>query len=631
MLEWESSANVNGPFTPIPNPQARFGVLNAGRAAFTTQPHAVALVDARTADLFVRLVIVTVSGSLVAILNGTSGANIQTIGGAGAGGGGGGVTNLNELTDVTINPNPPVVDGLILTWVAASQQWEAQAGSGGGANTFLSNLTAPTNINEDLILNSHDLLKAKRLLFDVGDGAFPDPSTDTGVTTDASKDLLWNIPSARFYDWKHNNKISMRLSEESNDMVFIVQSHNDGGIPKIQTISADPTPTVGTSIFNMSMFARNDNVSPSVISDYANITVDIEDLTEGLEDGSLHLGPTVGGLPRKYISMNDSNDNNVTIQRNLTLGFGFHILLGTTLNPGDSRIYMADDTPTTNAFISGSTANVGFFIGNTTVARGSFGTTRLTLTNDYFLQTQQVEHRDVVVDPTSPNPLDGAIWYISSTGKLRGREGGVNKDLISAGGTTDLVGTIEEALWTTGETDEFDFFVWHSNSNNNGAISTVNLVEDLMVYVPIFIGKTVDSFRVGIRVNSSPGGVYNLAFGIYSNRTDGQNYPSTIEIQDNTSFSGAGIKSMLLTATLDPGLHWLAVVSTSENIPGIDGYDAGDCQSVGWQEDGTDFKPITGYLASQSSPSLPTNPPDGMTPILELFGVTPAIYARFIP
>ncbi len=102
LIFWESSSAVNGPFTAIPNPEARAGVLNTGRAGFTTQPHASAFIDARSADVFIRLVLTTLLGTLIAILNITSGATIQSISRGGGGGGGGtGLTNpLTENLDI---------------------------------------------------------------------------------------------------------------------------------------------------------------------------------------------------------------------------------------------------------------------------------------------------------------------------------------------------------------------------------------------------------------------------------------------------------------------------------------------------------------------------------------------------
>ncbi len=78
ILTWESSANVGGPFTTIPNPNARAAAYTIGNASVTTQPKATAVVDATGADVFVRAVLT--ASSSTTILNASSGATIISFG-----------------------------------------------------------------------------------------------------------------------------------------------------------------------------------------------------------------------------------------------------------------------------------------------------------------------------------------------------------------------------------------------------------------------------------------------------------------------------------------------------------------------------------------------------------------------
>jgi len=78
VLEWESSANVGGPFTAIPNPDARAASYTIGNASVTTQPLASAVVDATGADVFVRAVLT--ASSSTTILNAASSATIVSFG-----------------------------------------------------------------------------------------------------------------------------------------------------------------------------------------------------------------------------------------------------------------------------------------------------------------------------------------------------------------------------------------------------------------------------------------------------------------------------------------------------------------------------------------------------------------------
>lgn len=78
VLAWESSANVGGPFTAIPNPNARAAAYTIGNSSVTTQPLATAVVDATGADVFVRAVLTTSVSTT--ILNAASSATITSFG-----------------------------------------------------------------------------------------------------------------------------------------------------------------------------------------------------------------------------------------------------------------------------------------------------------------------------------------------------------------------------------------------------------------------------------------------------------------------------------------------------------------------------------------------------------------------
>ena len=120
------------------------------------------------------------------------------------------------------------------------------------------------------------------------------------------------------------------------------------------------------------------------------------------------------------------------------------------------------------------------------------------------------------------------------------------------------------------------------------------------------------------------------------NRSDGQNYPQNRIVQNSTFFSGTGIKQLSMSSSiLIPGLYWLAVLNTSGNN-NFFGYVRGDCQSAGWQRDGTttgSMRPITGYAMGHFSSSLPIVPDDDMQTLDEIIPNqdTPSIWARFVP
>jgi len=89
-FDWEQSSAEGGPFTIIPGLQSVTGAMEIGKATLTTQPHAIGLIVADTADVFVRLFSTLGSGTFVRTLFLSSIAQIETIGTGSGGGGGGG-------------------------------------------------------------------------------------------------------------------------------------------------------------------------------------------------------------------------------------------------------------------------------------------------------------------------------------------------------------------------------------------------------------------------------------------------------------------------------------------------------------------------------------------------------------
>ena len=75
---WESSPSLGGPYTQIPDPNGREATYSTGRADYTTQPKATAIVDAQASDVFVRVSMVpTINSTLLAA---SSFATITTFG-----------------------------------------------------------------------------------------------------------------------------------------------------------------------------------------------------------------------------------------------------------------------------------------------------------------------------------------------------------------------------------------------------------------------------------------------------------------------------------------------------------------------------------------------------------------------
>jgi len=101
-IAWQSAPAVGGPWTTIPTPLARAGVLEIGKPTLSTQPHGLALIPELSTDLFVRALVTVTDGTLNFILsNATSGAIEKITEGGGSGGGGG--SGYDRIQDEGIN------------------------------------------------------------------------------------------------------------------------------------------------------------------------------------------------------------------------------------------------------------------------------------------------------------------------------------------------------------------------------------------------------------------------------------------------------------------------------------------------------------------------------------------------
>lgn len=116
VFNWQEASAEGGPFTDVPNNQSVVGAMEIGKATITTQPHAIALVIADTADVFVRTFSILVSGTYIRTIALSTIAEIETVGTGGAGTGGS--STLGGLSDVNFPTFP--ADSEVLTFNATS-------------------------------------------------------------------------------------------------------------------------------------------------------------------------------------------------------------------------------------------------------------------------------------------------------------------------------------------------------------------------------------------------------------------------------------------------------------------------------------------------------------------------------
>jgi len=273
----------------------------------------------------------------------------------------------------------------------------------------------------DVDFGTFDGINVDRFLFSVDAGSFANNS-DTGFVR-SSNGLLANVDFEKSYFWSAAKTTIMSLEQEitNNNSVLSVLATPNGSVPKIKTFALDNTPTIGADIANIDFLALNDAAANVV---YAGLQAEIEGISNGLEEGSLFLNARAGGSQTPFIVLNNSADGKISAFRNIFMDIGRNIELGS------NKIYTTTDL--NNTFISGASSSIEMFVDSAVSAKGTFGSTRLNLENNYFLQTQAVELRNVVADIGG---INGTIWYNSTTEKFRGRENGVDVDLVGGGGS----------------------------------------------------------------------------------------------------------------------------------------------------------------------------------------------------
>jgi len=268
-------------------------------------------------------------------------------------------------------------------------------------------------------------------------------------------------------------------------------------------------------------------------------------------------------------------------------------------------------TDTSPVFVANS-------INGTAIVDNTIGTLEL---EDNAVNLAQMTHQ-----------ADGSlITYSASTVPILLAPGAESEKLNTRG--TGLVPTWEEGgehafyPWDLHQTTQFDFDVYMSNTMTGAAFSTFNVIEDVLYFVPFWLSRRRVVTRMGLTVSAATG-TYRISVGIYSARV-GQNYPLTKINDANTLFTGTGSKTQLITATLDPGLYFLAFDITDNNTINVGGYVAGDCNMCGYKDNTTSgMVPILGWSQTHTSSTLPTNPANEMVP-LDNNNPPPAVFIKF--
>ena len=148
----------------------------------------------------------------------------------------------------------------------------------------------------------------------------------------------------------------------------------------------------------------------------------------------------------------------------------------------------------------------------------------------------------------------------------------VNKQYADANYSGGGGGVNSNYIWTSDETNEYDEMVFVSNATYGatGGLGGIKcrMYQNYIYYIPIYFSKACTINEFGFEMTGGGSGSVGFRYGLYSNRTDGQNYPhQLIDGGDQTKYLGSGIGAVR-TGTLSgsyalsvpsSGLYWFAV------------------------------------------------------------------------
>ena len=224
--------------------------------------------------------------------------------------------------------------------------------------------------------------------------------------------------------------------------------------------------------------------------------------------------------------------------------------------------------------------------------------------------------------PTSSLFNDGAMYSknVSGTTTPMWWDGTTETSMLGGGGGGSSGGVNSSYIWTNDETNEYDEKVYLSNATMGSSSGTnsvhARLTRNQTYYIPIYFSKACTITEIGYECTISGGSGVTLRYGLYSNRTDNQNYPYQLldggggsDVIYLGSSVGANKYPMNFTRTLSvpsAGLFWVAINNTNNTSSTfrVEGGDIGGVNTVGhvYNTNTTPdhFEPIQGFKESES-------------------------------
>ena len=331
-----------------------------------------------------------------------------------------------------------------------------------------------------------------------------------------------------------------------------------------------------------------------------------------------------------------SGGNNVAIIQPTVIQFNQDLNMGTSDVANIDRLIFNQATGTVLGSTStGITSNAGgnmiFNIDTSDKYLFQFGGSlaSTTIDNSTGVTTPNVlVSNTVVINSSSSVPVANGMIATNSSGDVRVYSGGSIRNMSDIGSGAGG-GVNSSYIWTNDETNEYDQKVYLSNATmgSSGGLNGVNarLIKDNIYYIPIYFSKACTIDEIGYECTISGGSSVTLRYGLYSNRTDNQNYPHQLLDGGGSSdvvylgaSTGASRYPMSFTRTISvpsAGLFWIAINNTNNTSTTfrIEGGDVGGVNTVGHVYNSSTnpdkFEPIQAYKESDSG-SMPSTADD---------------------
>lgn len=223
----------------------------------------------------------------------------------------------------------------------------------------------PQQYNQSLFQRTFSVL---RLYFNQIDNQFRENLNN--ITIDGTCDITGNTTVGGTLDVTGNTTVGGTLAVTgtttlngattvNNDLLEVVST--DAGADSDPTLSLyrnSASPAVGDDIGKIKFYGNNDAGTPEKI-EYAGIYAEIDDETDGTEDGELNFYAIAGGVMEDPVMRLDKNGLELLANNDLVFGLNCNIQFeGTSSNSNDTTLFCVDPTQDNTVLLPNASGTV---------------------------------------------------------------------------------------------------------------------------------------------------------------------------------------------------------------------------------------------------------------------------------